>query len=58
MKIKKFSKKPFDWEERTGAKPVVCYPNTNLQDNNLDVLLKARKFLVKKNLKVAYLPLN
>jgi uncharacterized protein YcgI (DUF1989 family) len=49
MKIKKFSKKPFDWEERTGAKPVVCYPNTNLQDNNLDVLLKARKFLVKKN---------
>jgi len=49
MKIKKFSKKPFDWEERIGAKPVVCYPNTNLQDNNLDVLLKARKFLMKKN---------
>jgi len=49
MKIKKFSKKPSNFEGRIGAKPVVCYPNTNLKDNNLEVLLKARKFLVKDN---------
>ena len=49
MKIKRFSKKPTDLEERVGAKPVVCYPNTNVKDNNLDVLLEARKFLVKNN---------
>jgi len=49
MKIKKFSKKPSNLEDRIGAKPVVCYPNTNLEDNNLDVLLEARKYLVKNN---------
>ena len=49
MKIKKFSKKPSNLEDRIGAKPVVCYPNTNLVDNNLDVLLEARKYLVKNN---------
>ena len=49
MKIKKFSKKPSNLEDRIGAKPVVCYPNTNLKDNNLDVLLEARKYLVKNN---------
>ena len=49
MKIKKFSKKPSNLEDRIGAKPVVCYPNTNLEDNNLDVLLEARKYFVKNN---------
>ena len=49
MKIKKFSKKPSNLEDRIGAKPVVCYPNTNLEDNNLEVLLEARKYLVKNN---------
>ena len=49
MKIKKFSKKPSNLEDRIGAKPVVCYPNTNLEDNNLDILLEARKYLVKNN---------
>ena len=49
MKIKKFSKKPSNLEDRIGAKPVVCYPNTNLEDNNLNVLLEARKYLVKNN---------
>ncbi|PDH20961.1 MAG: hypothetical protein CNC05_02405 [Pelagibacterales bacterium MED-G42] len=49
MKIKKFSKKPLNIENRVGAKPVVCYPNSNLKDDNLDILLKARKYLVKNN---------
>ena len=48
MKIKKFSKKPFDLEERTGAKPIICYPNINLEDQNLSILHVAREFLVKK----------
>ena len=48
MKIKKFSKKPLDIKDRIGAKPIVCYPNNNLKDNNLDVLHKARENLIKK----------
>ena len=47
MKIKKFSKKPSDLNDRIGAKPVVCYPNDKIQDNNLDILLEARKHLIK-----------
>jgi uncharacterized protein YcgI (DUF1989 family) len=47
MKIKKFSKKPSDLNDRIGAKPVVCYPNDKIQDNNLDILLEARKYLTK-----------
>jgi len=49
MKIKKFSKKPLNIENRVGAKPVICYPNSNLRDDNLDILLEARKYLVKNN---------
>ena len=47
MKIKKFSKKPLYLNDRIGAKPVVCYPNDKIQDNNLDILLEARKHLIK-----------
>ena len=46
MKIKKFSKKPFNLNERVGAKPVVCYPNDNF-DDNLEILHKARMHLKK-----------
>ena len=48
MKIKKFSKKPSDLNDRIGSKPVVCYPNDKIQDNNLDILLEARKHLIKQ----------
>ena len=48
MKIKKFSKKPLDIKDRINAKPIVCYPNNSIEDNNLDVLHKARKNLIKK----------
>ena len=47
MKIKKFSNKPSDINDRIGAKPVVCYPN-NIEENNLNILHLARKNLVKK----------
>src|SRR6056300_565713 len=49
MKIKKFSKKPDDINDRIGAKPIVCYPNSNIEERNLDILHKARKNLVKKS---------
>tara|TARA_B100001173_G_C15934171_1_gene524145 strand:+ start:107 stop:970 length:864 start_codon:yes stop_codon:yes gene_type:complete len=48
MKIKKFSKKPSDLKDRIGSKLVVCYPNDNIQDNNLSILLEARKHLIKQ----------
>ncbi|MDC0597717.1 DUF1989 domain-containing protein [Candidatus Pelagibacter sp.] len=48
MKIKKFSKKPDDINDRIGAKPIVCYPNNNIEEKNLDILHTARKNLVKK----------
>jgi uncharacterized protein YcgI (DUF1989 family) len=48
MKIKKFSIKPPDLNNRIGAKPVVCYPNDKIQDSNLDILLEARKHLVRQ----------
>ena len=38
MKIKKFSTKPLDINERIGAKPVVCYPNNNIEEKNLNIL--------------------
>ena len=47
MKIKKFSKKPEDFKKRIGAKATVCYPNDKLQNENLDNLHKARKYLEK-----------
>ena len=49
MKIKKFSTKPSDIKERIGAKPVVCYPNNNIEQKNLNILHLARKNLNKKN---------
>ena len=49
MKIKKFSNKPSDISERIGAKPVVCYPNNNIEEKNLNILHLARKNLNKKN---------
>ena len=48
MKIKKFSEKPSDLKDRTGAKPIVCYPNTNIQEKNLSILHSAREHLFKK----------
>tara|TARA_B100000941_G_scaffold95895_1_gene66727 strand:- start:604 stop:1464 length:861 start_codon:yes stop_codon:yes gene_type:complete len=44
MKIKKFSEKPTDIKNRVGAKPVICYPNNNI-DDNLKILHEARKHL-------------
>ena len=49
MKIKKFSKKPHDINDRIGAKPIICYSNNNIEEKNLDILHKARKVLVKKS---------
>ena len=48
MKVKKFSKKPLDIDTRIGAKPIVCYPNTNIDEKDLNILHLARKHLVKK----------
>ena len=48
MKIKKFSEKPSNLEDRIGAKPIVCYPNTNIEEKNLNILHSAREHLVKK----------
>ncbi len=47
MKIKKFSKKPLNFKERVGAKPIVCYPNNSLENKNLDILQEARKHMEK-----------
>ena len=47
MKINKFSKKPGNFKERAGSKTIVCYPNNNLENKNLDILLKARNHLKK-----------
>ena len=46
MKIKKFSKKPKDFDSRIGANPVVCYPNDSV-DDNLEILHEARKHIKK-----------
>ena len=48
MKIKKLSTKPSDVNDRIGAKPVVCYPNNNIEEKNLNILHLARKNLKKK----------
>ena len=47
MKVKKFSKKPKDSQDRLRAKPVVCYPNNKIEDKNLRILHKARECLEK-----------
>ncbi len=49
MKIRKFSARPVDIDERIGAEPIICYPNDNIEEKNLDILLLARKYLKKKN---------
>ena len=49
MKIKKFSIKPEDLDERLGAKPIICYPNKDLEDENLNLLHNARKYIKKIN---------
>tara|TARA_A100001011_G_scaffold377195_1_gene440574 strand:+ start:593 stop:1459 length:867 start_codon:yes stop_codon:yes gene_type:complete len=49
MKIKKFSKKPKNLNERLGAKPIICYPNENLENENLKLLHNARKYIKKIN---------
>ena len=48
MKINKFSEKPSDSQDRIKAKPIICYPNTNIEEKNLNILHTARKHLVKK----------
>ncbi len=47
MKNKKFSEQPSDYNQRIGSKPVICYPNDNIDQSNLKILLKARKHLKK-----------
>tara|TARA_B100000214_G_scaffold228566_1_gene166552 strand:+ start:121 stop:987 length:867 start_codon:yes stop_codon:yes gene_type:complete len=49
MKIKKFSKKPKNLNERLVAKPIICYPNENLENENLKLLHNARKYIEKIN---------
>ena len=46
MKTKRYSKKPENIDSRIGAKPVVCYPNDNI-DDNLEILHEARKHIGK-----------
>ena len=48
MKIKKFSTKPTNITERIGAKPVICYPNKDIEEKNFNILQLARKNLTKK----------
>ena len=49
MKVKKFSKKPDDSKKRISTNPVICYPNENLENENLNILHKARKYLKKES---------
>ena len=49
MKIRKFSEKPSNIENRIGGEPIICYPNTNIEDKNFSILHLARQNLVKKN---------
>ncbi len=46
MKIKRYSKKPTDLNDRVGATPVICYPNNNI-NNDLEILHEARKHIKK-----------
>ena len=48
MKIKRFSKKPDDLTDRVGTKPIICYPNTYIEEKNLSILHLAREHMVKK----------
>ena len=49
MKVKKFSKKPDDSKKRISTNPIICYPNENLENENLNILHKARKYLKKES---------
>ena len=44
MKIKKFSEKPSDIKNRTGAKPIVCYPNSNIEEKYLTAYLENKGY--------------
>ena len=45
MKIKKFSEKPSDIDSRVGAKTIVCYPNTNIEEKNLILQMTGYKMI-------------
>jgi len=47
MKQKKFTNPPEDISSRVGADLVVCYPNDNIDQSNLDILHQARKNIKK-----------
>ena len=47
MKIKKFSQKPSDLKDRIGAKPIVCYPNTYVEEKNLNIICRELKEIIK-----------
>ena len=47
MKQKKFTDPPEDISSRVGADLVVCYPNDNIDQSNLDILHQARKNIKK-----------
>ena len=49
MKVKKFTEKPSDIDSRIGSKSIICYPNTTVEDNNLNILHSDREHYVKKN---------
>ena len=49
MKVKKFSKKPENFQERLGAKPIICYPNNSLDNKNLnDKFIVPSDLIIKK----------
>ena len=54
MKNKKYSIAPLDAKDRINLKPVVCYPIDELKDNNISILLNARKNL--KNISEIIIP--
>ncbi len=45
MKIKKFSEKPANINSRVGAEPVICYPNNNINNDDIGILHEARKYI-------------
>jgi uncharacterized protein YcgI (DUF1989 family) len=47
MKLKQYTKKPNDINERLNSKPVICYPIDNFKDNDLQLLHEARNYLTK-----------
>jgi uncharacterized protein YcgI (DUF1989 family) len=54
MKTKKYSTAPLDAKDRINLKPVVCYPIDELKENNISILLNARKNL--KNISEIIIP--